>query len=300
LVDTVQAVLALRQPPQELILVDQTETHAEDARRTLTQLHSGGLVRWLRLPVPSIPRSMNVGLSEAHNENVLFLDDDIVPGNGLLSAHLAAHQAHLDAWAVVGQVLQPGEEPASRKGYVATTGVRADLDFPFWSDTHACVSNVMAGNLSVKRERALACGGFDENFQGVAYRFETEFARRLIAAGGRIRFEPKASIRHLRAARGGTRSQGSHLTSASPIHGMGDYYFALRQGCCGETVTYMARRTIREVCTRFHLRHPWYIPVKLLGEMRALLWAVRLWRRGPKLVRRSWEQGAERSDGAGE
>jgi hypothetical protein len=44
---------------------------------------------------------------------------------------------------------------------------------------------------------------------------------------------------------------------------------------------------IREVCTRFHLRHPWWIPVKLTGELRALVWASRLCRRGQRLIRPS-------------
>lgn len=163
--------------------------------------------------------------------------------------------------------------------------LRADLDFRFSGGNPDWVTNVMAGNLSVKRERALDVGAFDGNFiPPVAYRFETEFAKRLVAAGGRIRFEPAASIRHLRAARGGTRSHGSHLSSASPVHGVGDYYYALRCGRGWERLRYMARRPFREVRTRFHLRHPWYIPVKLVGELRALLLALRLYRQGPRLL----------------
>ncbi len=166
-----------------------------------------------------------------------------------------------------------------------------DLDFRFNGDAPAWVTNVMAGNLSVKRDRALAIGGFDASFTPpVAFRFETEFARRLVAAGGRIRFEPGASIRHLRVARGGTRSLGNHLTSASPVHGVGDYYYALRCGQGWDRLWYIVRRPLREVRTRFHLRHPWYIPVKLVGELRALLLAVGLWHRGPRLL---VEEGSE-------
>jgi GT2 family glycosyltransferase len=155
--------------------------------------------------------------------------------------------------------------------------LRRDLDFRFYGTAPAWVTNVMAGNLSVKRDKALSLGGFDKNFiPPVSYRFETEFAKRVVLAGGKIRFEPKASIRHLRAASGGTRTLGSHLTSISPLHGVGDYYYAL---CCGkgwDRVGYMARRALREVCTRFHLWHPWWIPVKAVGELRAIWMALRL------------------------
>jgi hypothetical protein len=129
-----------------------------------------------------------------------------------------------------------------------------------------------------------AGGGFDEDFVGVAYRFETEFARRLTRAGGMVLFEPGAPVRHLKAPSGGIRVYGSHLTSISPRHGVGDYYFALREGPTPASVVHVVRRPWREVCTRFHLRHPWWIPVKLAGEAGALLWAFTLWLRGPRYL----------------
>ncbi len=158
------------------------------------------------------------------------------------------------------------------------------MDFPFNSSRSAIVQNVMAGNLSVLREKALEIGAFDENFVGVAYRFETEFARRLCKAGGKILFEPRASIRHLKAEHGGTRSSGSHLTSPSPKHGVGDYYYALSQGLNLESLAYMCWRPFREVRTKFHLKHPWWIPVKLIGEFLALPWAILLLLCGPKCL----------------
>lgn len=293
LLQTLRHLAELPDPPGEILVMDQTGEYPEDVQRTLQALEQAGQIRRLRLPYPSIPRAMNTGLREARGRIVLFLDDDILPDPGLIGAHAAAYQRDPEAWAVAGRVLQPEEgdgqggrcmEPVLRTG----SGLRQDLDFRFNGVSPAWVTNVMAGNLSVLREKALASGGFDENFiPPVSYRFETEFAKRLIAAGGRIRFEPAASIRHLRAPCGGTRSRGSHLTSASPVHGVGDYYYALRCGRRWERVAYMARRPLREVCTRFHLRHPWYIPVKVAGELRALWWAFRLYRAGPKRLQRS-------------
>ncbi|MEI7731541.1 MAG: hypothetical protein WCO56_18350 [Verrucomicrobiota bacterium] len=84
------------------------------------------------------------------------------------------------------------------------------------------------------------------------------------------------------APSGGTRAYGHHLTSASPMHGVGDYYFALRHGRGLEKWWYIARRPFREVGTKFHLKHPWYIPIKLLGEFRAMLLAFKLIRQQPK------------------
>lgn len=267
----------------ELLIVDQTPRHEPGVIQALEAWERAGRLRWVHRERPAIPQAMNEGLRQASRPLVLFLDDDIEPGPGLVAAHAAAYASDA-TWAVAGQVLQPGEQPMPPRPY-RREGFRAFLDFPFHSDQPATIANGMAGNLSVRRERALTVGGFDEAFEGVAYRFETEFCRRLCRAGGQIRFEPAASIRHLRAGRGGTRSLGNHLTSASPDFGVGDYYFALRDGSPGAWA-YALHRPWREVATHFHLRHPWWIPVKLLGEARALAKAAIRSRRPPRLLLR--------------
>ncbi|MBT5307200.1 MAG: hypothetical protein HOL31_19235, partial [Candidatus Scalindua sp.] len=118
----------------------------------------------------------------------------------------------------------------------------------------------------------------------VSYRFDNEFCKRLCRAGGKIVFEPKARIYHLRVKQGGTRTNSNHMTSISPEHGVGDYYFAFRLGLSSETLYYILRRPFREVRTKFHLRHPWWIPVKLVGEFLALFLALLLLFRGPRYL----------------
>jgi GT2 family glycosyltransferase len=177
-------------------------------------------------------------------------------------------------------VLQPGEEASLRNGSPpSAAGLRRDLEFDYTGPRRREIWNVMAGNLSVRREAAIACGGFDEAFVGVAYRFETEFCRRLRRNGGRVFYEPAAVIRHLKAPSGGTRIWGFHKVSARPEHGVGDYYFAFLEARGRERWAYVGRRFLRETLSRFHRRRPWYIPVKALGEVRAFLWALCLARK---------------------
>lgn len=271
LIQTLERVFELS--PGEVLVVDQTPNHDEETASRLSEWDRKQAIRWLRLDRPSIPRAMNTGLRAARDGVVLFLDDDIVPGPGLLGAHEEAHGAHPDAAAVIGQVLQPGERPTP-----VGQGFRFCSDRPRWIDL------AIACNMSVKRERAMAAGGFDENFIGAAYQFETEFARRLIRGGGRVFFEPRASIRHLRAERGGTRSYGSHLRTMSPAHAVGDYYHMLVSGSRKPPVQGILRRLRSSVITRHHLLHPWWIPLTLVAEIRGLSQALRLSRRGPRLL----------------
>ncbi|HEX8253417.1 MAG TPA: hypothetical protein VF846_09735, partial [Thermoanaerobaculia bacterium] len=106
-----------------------------------------------------------------------------------------------------------------------------------------------------------------------AYRFETDLALRIVGAGGRIRYEPSASIRHLKVPGGGVRMWGDHRTSPSPAHSMGDYYFARRH--VPHFWPYVAQRLRKNILTRVHLTPPWTIPGKVIGEVRGLVRALR-------------------------
>lgn len=281
LCDTIAMLLQLEPRADEILIVDQTREQPPDVDARLRAWEAAGAIRVVRLPEPSITHAMNTALREAQHPFVLFLDDDVIPAKDLVRHHQAAH-AEPGVWAVVGQVLQPGEAPQHFEDAELRLGPIRDLEFRFNHDQPCDVRNVMAGNLSVDRGKALGIGGFDENFVAVAYRFETDFALRLTGAGGRIRYEPAASIRHLKAPGGGVRTWGDHRTSSSPMHSVGDYYFAHHH--VARFWPYVAQRLVKNIGTRYHLKHPWTIPAKILGEIRGLRLAFGLSRRGRKLV----------------
>jgi len=270
-VETVECLFALNPPPDAIIVVDQTK----DRNPVLTEWDRQGRIRLIRLDQPSIPHAMNVGLLAAATPVVLYLDDDVEPSSALIAAHARAHGDE-SIWAVVGQILQPGQEPAH------FDPPEDDLEFHFNHDTGRFVANVMAGNLSVKREHAVNVGGFDENYIGVAYRFESDFALRLVAAGGKVWFAPEAGLRHLKLRSGGLRSFGDHRSSPSPAHAAGDYYFAMQHR--RPLWRYVVRRLRRNVLTRYHLGHPWAVPTKVIGELRGLLLARKLAAGGRRLI----------------
>ena len=275
LVETIDYLLRLEPGPEEVLIVDQTAEHNADTELVLAELERKGKIRWLRLSRPSITHAMNVGLQEARNEIVLFLDDDIIPGANLISGHIRAH-ATQGCNIVAGQVLQPGEQPLDDDPSLA--------GFRFRSSHRQDVSELMGGNFSINRSLAIRLGGFDENFVHVAYHFEAEFSSRAIAAGERILFEPVASIRHLKVSTGGTRSYGKHLTTIRPSHSVGEYYYLLRSERITSRIHKILTRPLRAIRTRHHLSHPWWIPATLFAETWGFVWALSLAARGPRLI----------------
>jgi GT2 family glycosyltransferase len=157
----------------------------------------------------------------------------------------------------------------------------------FEGSFESCFLHTFIGcNFSIDREVALEIGGFDENFWRAAYRFEAEFAYRLIKAGHSIGYEPHALLYHLKSPDGGTRAFSDHLRTSRPDHAVGEYYYLLRTWRGWPSLRAMAGRPLRAIATRHHLRSPWWIPVTLIGEIRAAVWAISLASRGPRLAPR--------------
>ncbi|MEM7357724.1 MAG: glycosyltransferase [Pseudomonadota bacterium] len=290
---------------KQIIVVDQTPYAQDDPYlKQLQALSAEGRIVLLQPTRPSIPAAMNRGMLAADSTYVLFLDDDIEVASNFIAAHRSA--LHDNPVAQVGQVLQPDQKSMVRNdNYQPGSGLYRDLNFPFNSDQPADIHNCMAGNLCVERDSAIDAGGFDENFLGAAYRFETEFCRRLTRDSGRaFSFLPSAVIHHLQYQTGGTREHANHFTSVSAVHSMGDYYFALREAGGTERWRYIARRLVGSLKSRFYLKQPWYLPVRLLAEFSGLLQAIKYHLRGPRLIdasqiaRRHHELGVKEAQNA--
>lgn len=285
LLETIGFLQNQRVQPNEIIVVDQTDYSEQDLiLKQLKSYDQDGVIRLVRREEPSIPKAMNCGLLLATSDFVLFLDDDIRLKQDFIEHHVAVACNHTTL-AHVGQVLQPNEIPAPRRDdYVSGYGLYEDIEFPFSSTEPALVKNCMAGNLCVNRRKAIDAGGFDENFVGVAYRFETEFCQRMCRYhNDAFYFSPKPVLYHLQIASGGTRNTDHFLTSLSPKHSVGDYYYALLNGSLFESTVYCIRRFFSSIKARFYLKKPWYIPGRMFAEARGFFLALGLKWHGPKL-----------------
>lgn len=283
LLDTLAAIIKQIEPGDEILVMDQTSAHEAGTERQLDAWNTSGSIRWIRLQERSITKSMNKGALRAKNDILLFLDDDIVPCGELLKAHREAYQgsgANDNIWAVVGRVIQPSQSSADN---IAKLIMPRNGDFN--STQKQFIETAIGCNLSILKHKFFEIGGFDKNFRGIAYRFEEEFAERLVEHGGKILFEPSARIQHLQAARGGVRFAGMHGRSILPYHSVGEYYYFFRSKKVKHKLLSSFRRLFGSVCTKHHLLHPWYIPATLIAETGGFFWGVSLYLQGPRLMK---------------
>ncbi len=276
LIKTIKQILSLKQRPDQILVLDQTERHTKETESKLEAMQTEGDIVWQRLSTPSIPQAMNIALIESDCDIVLFLDDDIEITSELVKEHIEGHK-NSNAVVVVGKIKQPWH-------HQDVGGAKYKQNFGFTSDVSKYINSAMAGNMSVNRTKAIEIGGFDENFVRVAYRFEDEFAQRVANEGCQIYYHPAASICHLKFSEGGTRTFGNHLTTIKPDHSVGAYYFFLRAPGVRHRGWNVIKRLINANLTRHHFKKPWWIPVTIISELSGIVWAVRLYLKGPRYI----------------
>jgi len=282
LLRVIERLLVMEPTDKEIIIVDQTRSHAQDVWRVLKKWSEEGKIRYIRLRQPSIPVAINRGLIEARSEIALIIDDDAIPDDQLIQYHLEGYKSY-DVSLIAGRIIQPWHEDGKHMKAMARQYDDPDM-MEFNSPHRRFVKRFMAGNVSLKISDGLQVGGMDENFVGSAYRFEAEFADRMDRAGMRMLYLPTAQVRHLKLDSGGTSSYGIHYRTIRPYHAVGEYYYLLAARSAAKRIRKFFLRPIRSCVTRYHMCRPWAIVPTLIAEIWAMLWAVVLRFRGPRLV----------------
>lgn len=212
--DTLRQILSQEPAADEVIVVDQSDWYPNGAKKELERLVAEGAIRYFYQKTPNLPAARNRILAESKSDIVIFIDDDVVLSPGFVKQHLRNY-CQPDVWAVGGRVTEAGIRPKTN----APRNWRKVLDYRYFdraSEQRVDDFGSFRGcNHSVRRSIAIALGGYDETFTGVALREESDLALRIVSAGGRIVFDPAASLHHLRAPGGGCRTSVWGETSAA-------------------------------------------------------------------------------------
>ena len=144
---------------------------------------------------PGLNGARNAGIAATDGELVILVDDDIAVSPGWLDALLDAAERHPDVDAFTGRIyaqfVHEGRELhfCGRENPPITTFDRGDEEVD--------VDFAWGANLAIRRSAFDRIGTFDELHRTGAGD-EEEWERRLVAAGGRIRYIPDAWLDHRR------------------------------------------------------------------------------------------------------
>lgn len=135
----------------------------------------------------------NTGLRAATGDLVVFLDDDMVPDRSLVSEHVHAHRSGAEKMVAIGPMLTPRDVPLAP--WVSWEQHMLERQYAAMEQGvyDATARQFYTGNASLRREAALAAGGFDPAFKRAE---DIEFAYRLADQGFQFTFVPTARGYH--------------------------------------------------------------------------------------------------------
>lgn len=191
-----RAVAALMRERDEFGEVDVVVScdRCEDGTEEALRKAFGERIVVLRSPTPGAAAARNVGLRAAHGGLAIFLDDDMEPERGFVSAHVSAHETSSGRAIAVSGYCEPilPEAPAPIQRELA----RSYEDFFRELERlgrAASPGDLVGGNFSIETARLESVGGFDETFRFA--RDDFELGVRLLDRGFRIEFQPSARVR---------------------------------------------------------------------------------------------------------
>jgi peptidoglycan/xylan/chitin deacetylase (PgdA/CDA1 family) len=134
----------------------------------------------------------NTGARLARGEILLFLDDDMVSAQDLLTHHAASHQAGADV--VVGHIPLHPDSPPNMVGQVVGRWAEARRNRLAVPGTELQISDLLTGQMSVRRALFEAVGGFDQKFTaaGGFGNEDLDFGYRLLGSGAKVVFNAEA------------------------------------------------------------------------------------------------------------
>ncbi|TNE85955.1 MAG: glycosyltransferase family 2 protein [Deltaproteobacteria bacterium] len=199
--DAVADVVAQLPDAAECLVIDQSPP--EQHRALAEALPSDSRVLLSHSAVRELPHARNLALSRARGVHVIYLDDDVRLGDGVL----AGLSATLDRAGVGGAVprihehrVRPNRPPVVNR--VGPGGrVLTNLDGAGQGTVHSLKGCAMAFRTEVLRD----VGGFDRRYGGTAFLEDTDASERVRRLGLALHFVGDVRVEHLSAPSGGVR-----------------------------------------------------------------------------------------------
>jgi GT2 family glycosyltransferase len=192
LCDTIESILNGLEVPDEILIIDQSNVPDEKLAGLSTERTCNIRYQWMK-PL-GVSHARNTGIQAAHNDWLVFTDDDVLVAPDWFGALLRALVAEDQRAVVTGRVLAMHE--SHNKGFAPST--KEDED-PSVYQGRVGQDVLYTNNMALCKSAVAEIGDFDERL-GPGTRFpsaeDSDLGFRLLEAGYRIVYVPGAVLYH--------------------------------------------------------------------------------------------------------
>jgi glycosyltransferase involved in cell wall biosynthesis len=251
-----EALSRLEEDGQELLVIDNCPS-TDDTRRVVETFPR---VRYVREDIPGLNVARNRALKEAAHDIVVFTDDDAAPDRGWLRALVRNFNDPL-VYCVTGLTLPMELETEAQEWHERYSTF--SRGFKRRSFERASINPMAAGqigagvNMAMRKSAMALVGPFDEALDaGTRTRSggDSEMFSRLLAAGCRIVYEPRAVSWH--------RHRRSWTELRKMIHGYG----------VGVYAAWTRSFLVEHEWSMFRLASRWFFETQLPNLFRSAFW----------------------------
>jgi N-acetylglucosaminyl-diphospho-decaprenol L-rhamnosyltransferase len=180
---------ALRQQNATLIVVDNASTD-----NSVEIAEKNGALVLRNADNQGFGRAMNLGLSKASTDLVLFINPDLIIAEGALPALEAAEKRYRDAALFGAHLIEPGGRIFFPKRSLLSPYLQNAIGKEWKPSGDCCVPHVSGACMLMRRKQALELGGFDPEI--FLFYEDDDLCRRVIEAGHAIIFVEHALAHH--------------------------------------------------------------------------------------------------------
>ena len=190
--EAIESILAGRYVPDELIIIDQSDTRDEKLTHLSTERNCKIHYQWMQ-PL-GLSQARNFGIEAAQNDWLVFTDDDVLVERDWFGILLQALAAEGPRSVVTGRVLALYEP--DRQGFVPST---KEDENPAIFTGRVGQDVLYSNNMAFHKSAVADIGGFDERL-GPGTHFpsaeDNDLGYRLLENGYQIVYAPLAVVSH--------------------------------------------------------------------------------------------------------
>lgn len=199
----------------ECLVIDQSDKPSNDLKSFGSQFPN---YRYIHLTEKGLPNARNVGISESVGEIIIFIDDDVVPIEGFVEYHLKNYRDENVA-GIGGKVIEDSNIFITGRKYIGgKINFFGKSQRNFESDQYGETDWGAGCNFSIRKSALSDIVKFDVAYSGTAVLEEADFFEQLRKQGGKIFYDPKSELKHLRAQIGGCRQLDRNIREYWRFH----------------------------------------------------------------------------------